>query len=789
MNDFAHLPKEVQDLVQIALRSEKTASLRAAISGIEDETALLHIIEACKNKDKAAHNAAKRKLEELRQQAEHAAQQVRDAEALCAVMEQCSTDIDAQERAHLLLLAQQYQQHQAVMSPSQQERAQAALAVIERALEEDPVRLHAAAHAEVVTACEKLVHLDAISIEEVFAIDPLLQKEARLRSGLKFRPELAPTMAVVSVRQALSAARKLRQQLGNLEQQEDAGALEELLEGIDWPAELAVPEDLNKAHARLDRLRHQDRKAREEERTARNTARALLQSAGAALENGDFRAARSHLKEIGEHTEILRPYWVSSIHRARERISAEIRHLERWLNDVAQPQKLEICDELRSLIDQPLDARQAKSVYARMNAVTEARRRWSEIDAGLLSTDQKLWKTFNELCEAAKAPCKPFYEKREQLQQQNAGQMQNIVKDLKNGLKRPPEELSRLLHGVGQRLDRIKLLPGSKKEREGLRKGVQQAVSEAEAALVPHYETWRNRKRRLIERTQLLAQRKIDKPKDRIAQLMEQWKKIPQLPHEENEALWNEFRTACDTVFEADRSARGLMTTAELQKKSQELLDELEQIGRLDDAAMLNQGNRMADLEQQFEELKRPPREIAQAFRKRLKELNGRLRNLNRSQKRAHLDNVRKYADACAQVESAAMSYGKEAAELAPPEMPDVPKPWRELVETRSQTCSKLLAAPSDCNFVKLLSEHRRLVIELEIAAEVSTPKKDADMRMKIKMELMQKSLQTQQSQPRKTATWLKRWCGLPAGVPNEEGEKQMTQLIKRFDTALKGLG
>ena len=428
-------------------------------------------------------------------------------------------------------------------------------------------------------------------------------------------------------------------------------------------------------------------------------------------------------------------------------------------------------------------------MYARTNAVADARRRWSEIDAGLLSTDQKLWQTFNELCEAAKAPCKPFYERREQVQQQNADQLRKIAKDLKNGLARPPEELSRLLHGAAQRLERIKLLPGSKSEREKLRADVQDAVAEAEAALAPHYETWRGRKRRLIERAQLLAQRKVDKPKERSAQLMEQWKKIPQLPQEENDALWNDFRAACDALFEAARTARGLMSTAELKQKSQELLDQLEQIGRLDDAAMPTQGGRIADLEQQFGELKGPPREIAQAFRKRLKELNGRLRSLNRSQKRAHLDSVRKYADACAQVESTALAAGKDAAELTPPEMPDVPKPWRELVETRSQTCGQLLAAPSDCNFVKLLSEHRRLVIELEIAAEVNTPKKDSDMRMKIKMELMQKSLQTQQSQPRKAEAWLKRWCTLPAGVPNEEGEKQMTQLIQRFDVALKGLG
>ena len=215
----------------------------------------------CKNKDKAAHNAAKRKLEELRQQAEHAAQQVRDAEALCVLMEQCSTDIEKQERPHLLLLSQQYNLHQSTMSPSQLQRApRPPSPSSSRLWSRIPVRLHAAARAEVVAACENLAHCETIDIADVFAVEPLMQKEAGTarRTEIHPRPRPPPSPSPACARHC-PPARKLNQQLDKLQQLKDADALEKLLEGIDWPAELAVPEALNKAHSRLDQLRHQDR--------------------------------------------------------------------------------------------------------------------------------------------------------------------------------------------------------------------------------------------------------------------------------------------------------------------------------------------------------------------------------------------------------------------------------------------------------------------------------------------------------------------------------------------------
>jgi hypothetical protein len=142
--------------------------------------------------------------------------------------------------------------------------------------------------------------------------------------------------------------------------------------------------------------------------------------------------------------------------------------------------------------------------------------------------------------------------------------------------------------------------PVNNDEWEGLKKNYWDSVKTLYEKINLHYEEQRNvlteninKKKALIEdlKKVVLDLDSIEKSKDwesktnEIITLQEQWKQIGFGPKKENETVWKEFRSLCDSFFDAKKNFNKNIDSAykEIADKKRALISEVQQINTSED--------------------------------------------------------------------------------------------------------------------------------------------------------------------------------------------------------------
>ena len=142
--------------------------------------------------------------------------------------------------------------------------------------------------------------------------------------------------------------------------------------------------------------------------------------------------------------------------------------------------------------------------------------------------------------------------------------------------------------------------PVNNEDWEALKKNYWDSVKALYEKINAHYEEQRNvlidnlnKKKALIEslKTVVLSIDSIEKAKDwetktnELIALQEQWKQIGFGPKKENDAVWKEFRSLCDSFFEAKKNYNKSLDSAfkEVADKKRDLISEVQQINTSED--------------------------------------------------------------------------------------------------------------------------------------------------------------------------------------------------------------
>jgi hypothetical protein len=230
----------------------------------------------------------------------------------------------------------------------------------------------------------------------------------------------------------------------------------------------------------------------------------------------------------------------------------EMRDAEEWKRWANVQVQEELCTKMEALM--PIADNEPEKAATEMRQLQE---KWKTVAAAPRSQAEVLWTRFKTAQDEVYEKCKDFFA------QQAAERQENLKK--KEALCVRAEALQESTDWV-RTAESIKQLQAEWKTIGAVTRGHEKAVWERFRAACDKFFTRRQddlkerkhewagnlaKKEALIAEAEQLAQStEWDKAASRIKQLQIEWKKIGPVRKNKSEAVWQRFRTACDTFFE-----------------------------------------------------------------------------------------------------------------------------------------------------------------------------------------------------------------------------------------------
>ncbi len=482
------------------------------------------------------------------------------------------------------------------------------------------------------------------------------------------------------------------------------------------------------------------------------------------------------------------------------RILARIRELKQWRKWGADQHRQELCERMEALIESDLALEQLA------HRLHDEQIEWKNLDHSGAPVNQGLWDRFHAACDQVYERCKPYLDEQAALRTAHREQRERICAELEEFLDKVDWERidwKKAAHAERDTRNAWRAVgPVENRYRKPLEKRFRKAMDRLDKRLSK--ERGRNLafRRDLIARIEALSELPdLEQAIAEAKRLQREWHTtVPGRRKAEN-ALWEQFRGACDRVFERRREEQ----EAQHQALHQNLEQRLEIASRLKtlaeeaaDPEALNQGYRelrqawqkSADLElakSGYGRAKAAWQQAEDAYRERLAQL-------KQARQRAQLGLLREKAGLCRQLEQA----------LSRPE-PGDPQPlveqWEavgaledgDLQAGMQRRYESALAAQTEgpdrdrLAAEQAANQQRReeICLHLEILSGVDSPPQLAEARMAFQVSRLSGHMAAGEGDPLEAAPQLERdWylCG-PAPEP------AMSELETRFERARAALG
>ena len=231
------------------------------------------------------------------------------------------------------------------------------------------------------------------------------------------------------------------------------------------------------------------------------------------------------------------------------------------------------------------------------------------------------------------------------------------------------------------------------------------------------------------------------------------WRLSGSCRQKDDRALWNEFRTATNKIFDAHRGKQREEHAASFEhvRRAREIIKTLSSIKNAKEPLT---EKAITDLQTEYAELaefpERDQKRLARDYRKATDAVdNFRQQSASNNRKRA-LQAMQHNADLCGQLEELAGQPSSEVAaqidtildEWQSPDKGENPQAAKAM-EARKNSIVELLKADKTPDFETNTNTRRLLCIELEILCDKETPQEDKAMRMQYQLDQLQKGLQS----------------------------------------------
>lgn len=439
----------------------------------------------------------------------------------------------------------------------------------------------------------------------------------------------------------------------------------------------------------------------------------------------------------------------AELHGLANQHKAKIEELRDWRIFAATEKKKEMIVQMQNLIDSKMHASD------RSKRITAMHKEWKT--HGRSNQNEELWKEFKTLSDKAYEPCKEHFKQRKLLMAENLKKRRALCEKLEQETPALAEEpvnisaVNKLLKSAEEEWK--KYAPVEQSKIKSLQKRYYELLNNLRKLRRTEMRDNAKAKQKCIDEAVELAAMEDNKQAMRDAKALQQrWKTIGPTSFKEDRKYWDEFRSACDKIFEhRNQEAKELQATLkQCEDNLKVLLGKLEELSLLDDEAFRASRSEYQTLAQQFSNeldprLKQQRKIFTEQFNSVKRKIDMRFKALpdkkllqlkeKMSAKIAFLENVETALLDIANVDD----FTKYLLKLDPKEWSSLGKVGNDnldkLLDERWQKLQKLKNPNA---LAALVQEQtlflKRQCIELEIRANIESPEQDQGTRMEIQL-------------------------------------------------------
>jgi exonuclease SbcC len=824
---------ETAVLCAVAIEDPVAAVRRAALERIEDPQGWETVARETRNKDKQVSRLARERLDAWRK----ARSDRENAERLCREMEGLlAATLQAGDHLRIRRLDGQWDPLESSSSrqlTARYRRArELAVAEIERLAELQRARraicvdlegllagMNENAGSDALSAEDLLVSLDTaighwqVQLPAADDGDPLAQRFAGLVKQVRRESErLARDRAcAVPLRALVQQAGALRDEQAKLDEPR-IKKLESRWAALEQPTSrslaAALQEDFDSA---LQVLRERLERQRRKRLQALDTAEGLLAELKSALQEGELERAlslRDRLRHLLKTARGVAEGKRLALQEQLQEMLPRLEELRQWRHWGGGKARLRLCTEIEALAG---SVRSAEDVAAR---VRNARDAWKRMDHAEGPAGEALWQRFDQACTRAYEPYQR--ERREQAAQRAAhlGQKQALCAEL-DAFERDTDWKQVDWHAADQRVRkarerwrRIGPVPG--KARRVLEKNYREVLERLESHLGKERERELRRRRALIAEVEQMATAPDLRTAGRaVKEAQAKWKPAVQAARQMEQALWLQFRSACDAVYTHTRKQRETADAEQqtnLERKTA-LCAELETLLEDTDTDFRDIEQRFGKSRSEWAGIGTIPRKVERAIQARYEALEKRFAQRQQQQAEAaaelELQGLRARSRLCENLEAEVLESTLEVASHQAL-VEETRQAWQaldaldahdeEVLRERLDLASRALGGDEQAGQTLLdgvpknLDKRLELCLQMEIAAGIDSPAEFAGARMQFQVSRLADAMHHKIEEPRARQDQLralqKAWY--QAGpVPSEA----QGSLEARFERAMAASG
>ncbi len=496
----------------------------------------------------------------------------------------------------------------------------------------------------------------------------------------------------------------------------------------------------------------------------------LLRRAQAVLaRGGTARAARlrDELKEKLTEAPALPPWF----ERQLQQLEARLEELQDWKTFRVEPKRAELVHRMQGLIGADLSPEELARHVRRL------RDEWRTLNRGAGDEPGPEWQQFQEAADRAYEPCREHFARQAEVRRENQAKREALLERLAALVTEQDREspdwraVQRVLSEA--RTEWRRYAPVEQSVVKPLQERFHALLKPLQARLDDEYDRNVQVRRELIARAaELLKLEDTRQAMQDAKSLQQEWKAAGPVRRKQSDALWEEFRSHCDAVFQRN-SQEAAAYSAALEANvasARALCEELEALaGHVDEEISLAP-QRLEQIRDEFAALELP-RGVARELRRRIADADDRCRDaLRRQRKAAARRSWTEVFAVSAQVRACAFAVlaGRSAEELAA--MQDaVAATLAGLEHAPKDVCTILeqqITAVAARSFSEDLAANeaalRLLCVRSELASGMPTPPEDEELRRDYQMQRLVESMgQGQRPAPAELGELAREWLAV----------------------------
>ncbi|MGN0921959.1 MAG: DUF349 domain-containing protein [Cellvibrio sp.] len=772
--DIIESTHDEPSLINLAISGETTQLRQAAANKIVSREALEQLVKQLKNKDKNVLKLVKAKLDVYKEADTLQAKRDSQGVALCEKCERHSHhEADAVFKAKLQLIEQEFNEIKDGLSDAIQQRFLEA-----KSRCDDKIRVQAEAIAleeERQAADQDALRLAQESLQNLNTITAgILNEESLSADAIKIAhvriDELSQALRLAKQRdidlsQIAPAFEKQKEQLTNyLNFIELHGTFTQVANSIDETREKAVkvfnqgakifPRQtleesavFTTAKEKVDAF-SQKQKQEEDARQAQiKQVSELVRRGSWAVNNGQVRKARGILRDLTAVKETLTTTLPAHLESKLTDFELEIDKLGDWHEFAVTPKKQQLIEEMQALATSTLEP---ESLASRIHDLQDE---WREVSRGGQQQDDHLWEEFQAASATAYAPCKDFFEAQARAREDNLEKRRQLIQTLSNYIEnmdwasanwKDVEQTLKLARNEWQTY-----WPVSRKAGNDVAKEFEALMDQLHGKIKAEYDLNKQKKHTLVQEAKALTtQENLAEAAEKVKALQQDWKSIGRTWHREDQALWSQFREACDLIFNKRQSQydqlRQESQTKLLEAKS--IVAEIEKLADSVSSQEQKTNSALAEFQAQLASIELSKKDAATIdglIKKAIAKIDAAEQSRRQEARNQARESLHELALAISALECSSASSAGEFDQtqrdelLAQVQTLNVVAPIKQALKSRLDNLASLTPEAIEQSTINL----RLLCIRAEILREAESPTEDKAMRMNYQVELMQKGL------------------------------------------------